>query len=70
MIDNAVKMMVIAKKEQGDSDEFDRWQERMRKYKEWIIGHRVHSVKPGEKLDVCDTENIWCQATIELVIKT
>lgn len=70
MIDNAVKMIVLAKKELGDNDEFDRWQERTQKYKEWIISHRVHLVKAGEKLDVCDTEHIWCKATIELVIKT
>jgi len=25
MIDNAVKMMVIAKKEQGEPEEFERW---------------------------------------------
>lgn len=70
MIDNAVKMMVIAKKEQGDSEDFERWQERTHKYKEWINAHQVKSVKAGQKLDVCDTEHIWCKATIELVIKT
>lgn len=70
MIDNAVKMMALAKKELGDNEEFERWQERTQKYKEWIISHRVHQVKAGDKLDVCDTEHIWCRATIEIVIKT
>jgi hypothetical protein len=27
-------------------------------------------VKAGDKIDVCDTENIWCMATVELVIKS
>lgn len=70
MIDNAVKMMVIAKKDQGDLDDFERWQDRTLKYKEWIAAHKVKLVKAGQKLDVCDTEHIWCKATIELVIKT
>ena len=42
----------------------------MKKYKEWIAGHKVITVKPGEKLDVNDTENIWCRATVELIVKT
>lgn len=70
MIDNAVKMMVIAKKDLGEQDEYTRWTEKMKKYKDWIQSHIVTSVKTGEKLDVCDTEHIWCKATIELVIKT
>jgi len=27
-------------------------------------------VNAGDQIDVCDTENIWCKATVELVIKT
>jgi len=30
----------------------------------------VKNVKPGDKLDVCDTEYIWCKATVELVVKS
>ena len=41
MIDNAVKMMVLAKMDLGDNEEFERWQERTGKYKEWIVSHRV-----------------------------
>ena len=69
-MDNAVKMIVLAKKDQGEPEEFDRWTERMKKYKEWVNGHRVQTVKAGDKIDVNDTENIWCRATVELVIKT
>jgi len=70
MIDNSVKMMMEGKKKQGNCEDHDRWKERMHKYQEWIINHRVKSVKPGEKLDICDTEFIWCKATVELVIKS
>lgn len=71
MIDNAVKMMVISKKNDGESEDYDKWQERTKKYQEWISSHKVtHQPKAGDKLDVCDTENIWCKATVELIIKT
>lgn len=42
----------------------------MTKYQVWLNSHVVTQVKAGEKIDVCDTENIWCKATVELVIKT
>ena len=29
----------------------------------------LRTVKVGDKVDACDTENIWCKATVELVIK-
>ena len=70
MIDNAVKMMVFAKKEVGNSEDFDRWHDRIQKYQEWLNSHTLSSIKAGEKIDVCDTELIWCNATVELVIKT
>lgn len=27
-------------------------------------------MQAGEKLDVCDTEYIWCKATVEVVVKS
>lgn len=39
-------------------------------YKKWVVGHKLQSVKPGEQVDACDTEYIWCKATVELVVKT
>ena len=42
----------------------------MDKYNEWIESHRLKEVKPGDKIDACDTEYIWCKATVELVIKS
>lgn len=69
-IDSAVKMMVSAKKESGEPEEFNRWQERMKSYKDWVESHKLKDVKPGDKVDVFDTELIWCKATVELVIKT
>jgi hypothetical protein len=69
-IDNSVKLMVLAKKKAGDAEEFDKWVERVKKYQEWLQAHKVSAVKAGEKLDILDTELIWCQATVEMVIKT
>ena len=63
-------MIVMGKKAQGQADEFNRWKDRMDKYQEWIQSHHLKEVKPGDKIDACDTEYIWCKATVELVIKT
>jgi hypothetical protein len=39
MIDNAVKMMVIAKNDLEGQDEYNRWSEKMKKYQDWIMSH-------------------------------
>lgn len=63
-------MIIYGKKQEGDTSEIARWNERMQNYNKWIKGHRIDSIKPGEKVDACDTEYIWCKATVEMVIKT
>mmetsp|Transcript_26382 Transcript_26382/g.40275 ORF Transcript_26382/g.40275 Transcript_26382/m.40275 type:complete len:135 (+) Transcript_26382:748-1152(+) len=70
IVDNAVKMKVYSKKLTGNGEELERWQERITKYHKWLDGHRLTAVKAGERVDVCDTELIWCRATVELVIKS
>lgn len=42
----------------------------MLKYNQYIDSHKLHTVKAGDMIDVCDTEYIWCKATVELVIKS
>ena len=42
----------------------------MVKHQEYVTSHKLQSVKAGEQIDVCDTENIWCKATVELVVKS
>lgn len=55
---------------QHGSEEYKRWQDRISKYQDWVNSHQIVSVKAGDKIDVCDTENIWCKATVELVVKS
>ena len=42
----------------------------MQAYHQWIDQSRLKTVKVGDQVDACDTENIWCKATVELIIKT
>ena len=70
LIDNSVKMIAYGKKQEGDNSDYLRWNERMQAYTKWVKSHVIESVKPGEKIDACDTEYIWCKATVEMVIKT
>ena len=65
-VDSAVKISSM----NDGNEEFNRWKERNQKYLKWLSSHKVTDVNAGEQIDVCDTENIWCKATVELVIKT
>lgn len=65
-VDSAVKISSLNE----SNEEFNRWKERNEKYLKWLSSHKVIDVNAGEQIDVCDTENIWCKATVELVIKT
>lgn len=46
----------------------------MESYKQWKDKHNLASngrtIKAGEKVDVRDTEYIWCVGTVELKIST
>lgn len=42
----------------------------MRAYKEWLDKKKLVDVKPGDKVDVRDTEYIWCVGVVELKITT
>ena len=68
MIDSAVNQLMRNKKE-SDADEFKRHNERVENYKKWKESHSVKEIKPGDMLDVLDTEYIWCKATVELKIR-
>jgi|LauGreDrversion4_2_1035121.scaffolds.fasta_scaffold197461_1 hypothetical protein len=77
MIDNAVRSIALGKKgkaREGEVDEFERWKNRQELYRAWKQKHRIDipgkEVKLGERVDVRDTEFIWCLSTIELKIST
>lgn len=70
MIDNAVKTMAYSKKLDGQPEEYQRWHDRMKAYKLWKAKHVLQDVKAGDKIDVRDTEYIWCVGTVELKIST
>ena len=69
IIDNAVKMLIDCKRADGDEKEADRMTERLKNHENWLEKHNVKFVKPGDKLDVLDTEHIWCSAIVELKIR-
>jgi hypothetical protein len=73
LIDEAVKEMVEHKK-QENNEEYDRWKKRVESYKQFKDKHKMHLpgkvLKAGDKIDVRDTEFIWCKGVIELKIST
>lgn len=42
----------------------------MKAYQEWKAKHMLSDIKAGEKIDVRDTEYIWCTGNVELKITT
>lgn len=56
---------------ESPDNEYLRWKSRATAYKEWKTQHILSKiVKAGEKVDVRDTEYIWCSGVIELKITT
>jgi len=71
MIDSAVKTIIMSKRETPEgADESERWKTRVAAYALWKTKSVLSSVKAGDKIDVRDTEHIWCAGTIELKIST
>lgn len=61
-------------KKQENNEEFDRWKKRVESYKQFKDKHKMHLpgklLKAGDKIDVRDTEFIWCKGVVELKIST
>ena len=49
-------------------DEFKRYKERVSSYKIWKEKLKLKEVKAGDKIDIRDTEYIWCVGVVELKI--
>jgi hypothetical protein len=62
MIDNAVKQMIITRCEtNGNKEDLEKYNNRLSAYKLWKEKHViVQPLKVGDKVDVRDTEHIWC----------
>lgn len=75
MIDQAVKATLYNRRNQPQyQGELERQLARIKQYKEWKDKHVMHKkdrvVKVGDKVDVRDTEHIWCVGQVELKIST
>ena len=66
IIDCFVKDLVDSKNEK---EETDRFQHRLKVFSEWKDKHSLKKVKAGDKIDVRDTEYIWCPAIVETKIE-
>ena len=60
MIDSIVKMIIQSKRLNGLEEENKKYKERLDAYNAWIDKHRIKEVKAGERIDVRDTEYVWC----------
>jgi hypothetical protein len=70
IVDNAVQILIDSKRENGEEEEAKRLEERIKNHRKWLEKHKVQDIKAGDRIDVLDTEHIWCSAIVELKIKT
>jgi len=75
MLDNAVKQMIGSRHESKEHEgELEKYKARIEGYKQWKEKHHLCTpgkvIKVGDKVDVRDTEHIWCAGLIELKIST
>ena len=65
LIDYSVKIMMQYRKLENKMDEYNRFKERVKNYQSWKDKHILSSdLKAGDKIDVRDTQYIWCVAHI------
>ena len=68
MIDTIVQLTLANKRIDGELEEYNKYQDKIKIRKEWKDKHGVKEVRVGDKLDVRDTEYVWCKAVVELKI--
>ena len=68
MIDQAVRSHILSQNDNGE--ETLKYKTRVNVYSQWKQSHQLGLVKAGQKVDVRDTEYIWCSGEVELKIST
>lgn len=51
-------------------EDLKNWQNRRKQYMEWKKSHTLVNVSIGDKVDVRDTEYIWCTGSVERILKS
>lgn len=72
LIDFAVENILIRGSPDFDSlkDDLKNWQNRRSQHLEWKNSHRLVNISIGDKIDVRDTEYIWCTGSVERILKS
>ncbi|CDW88471.1 UNKNOWN [Stylonychia lemnae] len=71
LIDYSVKTMMHCKKIDNQIEDHNRFRDRVKNYQAWKDKHVLsYDLKAGDKIDVRDTQYIWCVALIQLKIQT
>lgn len=64
---------ILTRASKNDStmlEDLKSWQKRRMQYFKWKRSHWVKTIKIGEKVDVRDTEYIWCSGNVEKILKS
>lgn len=76
MIDSIIKSVAqsrfVASDYKDPDGDYQRYKDRVKAYKDWKNKHKlqVDKIKAGDKVDVRDTEYIWCIGIVQYKITT
>lgn len=68
MIDSIVSITMENKRLSGEKEEYDKFKDKLKLREEWKTKHTIKDIRVGDKLDVRDTEYVWCKAVVEMKI--
>jgi hypothetical protein len=66
MIDSIVSL--LAKSKDSHDEDMKKWMERVETYKQKLDAAKLKTIAAGQRIDVRDTEYIWCTGIVELKI--
>ena len=70
-IDNVIEQVVSRVKASSPEQQFikEKWETQAKLHKEWVEARKLENVEPGTKVDVRDTEYIWCEGTVKIKVE-
>ena len=69
-IDNVIDQIIskVASSQEGTLVK-ERWDKQKKAHKDWVEGRKIENIEVGEKVDIRDTEYIWCEGKVKIKIE-
>jgi len=69
-IDNVIEQIIskVASSQEGTLVK-ERWDKQKKAHKDWVEGRKIENIEVGDKVDIRDTEYIWCEGKVKIKIE-